>query len=897
MRMIRRLWSAARNLIFRSRRDRDLDDELQSYLDLRADELGRHGVPPEMAARRARLDLGGIAPVTESVRASRAGAAAERAWADARYALRGLRRTPGFAAVAIGTLALGIGANLAVFAVVDAALLKPLPYAEPNRLVDITQIANPGTPFEVSVVGLSWVTYNRWRAETRIFDAAATYRRGQQRVTLDGVSVSSRTYVGAVSSDLLQLLGVQPLLGRWFNQDDGQNGNGAILLAESFWRSSLGADRSVVGRSLVVDGRPHLIVGVMPATFRWSIANEYTIGWRPYLEAVERAAARNAGDGPNTIFRLRDGLPFAAAERELDLAAERHKREGLTKSQAAVDLIHIDWRDDSVSDTDIALLILWAAAAIVVLVACANVANLVLARQLGRSAEIAVRGALGATRGRIAAQLFTENLVLAGLGGIAGWWVLTLGINLIPRLVPAELRLFAANPLALDARALTACVALVLLATVFCSVPAALRVSSPRGLGAMTPGLRLTGETPSGGRLRGWLLASQVALTVVLLSGSSLLGSSLLRIVTTDVGFNSKGLGYVTLSLPRDRYSTAAATDAFFDALKARVRALPSVRDVVRASPPPAAGLPGGQFVRRGTDDTEAAMNEEGTVKRITSPRPLRILGVEPDFFRVVGLSLVEGRLFAASDTEGSEPVALLDESSARFHWPGQSAIGKQFRTSALDPSWITIVGVVRDVKLAGFHALTPRTVAYFPAAQLAPPNLLFRTDGDLRAAIVSVQEIVRAMDPQLDRTDAGAVTDLYGRAYETPRFYTTLMALFAGLALLTSAVGLFGVLSFMVSRRRREIGIRIALGAGRARVRALVVRDVLTPVVIGAAAGLVIALWLTRYLASMLYQITPTDPVSYLAALGALVGVATVAAWLPARSATRVDPAITLRE
>jgi predicted permease len=890
----RRLWLVVRHLLGRTRRDRDLDAELQSYLDLRGDELRRRGMPPEAAARRARIDLGGVAPVTEAVRAVRTGAALDRTWQDVRYALRGLRRSRGFAAAAIGTLALGVGANLAVFAVVDAAVFKPLPYAEAERLVEIERVVNRGRANQSRESQLPWEHVDAWRSESRLFDMAAALRWPGSAKVGDGDSAESTT-IGRLSPELLRMLGVRPQIGRWFAPEDLADGSPVVLLTDTYWRTRLGAVRDVVGATLAINGRPHTIVGVMPAQFAWRVEAPVwpvsVAGWVPLDEFQERTQSKV--QTVSTIFRLRPGLSLGDARRQLGAAAARHATAAGVSVPDDVELAPLDDRR-MLTDSNMALFALLGAVGLLVLIACANVANLVVARSISRQREFSLRGALGASRGRLVRQTITESLVLATIAGGAAVVFAALSRGLLVALVPAELGLFRANPAAIDGRAVAACAVLVLLATVISALPSALRTRRT-DLGVLLAGSeRSIGTSGVGRAALAVLQSTQVALTVVLLAGCMLLAASFVRLVRTDLGFDPDGLAYLSLDLPRDRYPTAAAEDAFRDRLLAELRRAPSIESAAYAMSPPTGAI-GNLLLRDDASEpvSTGASSDEGPL--------IRILLTDPAGFDLIGQRVVAGRSFNAADTTTSPPVAIVDEESAARLYPGESPIGKEIRYRRAGP-WLTIVGVVSRVQPRRFTVRDNRIDVYRPFAQRdfaqgAAPLLLRDRDGDTARALAAARSVVRVLDPAIDVPAGGAVANQYAWNYDSPRFYTTLMSLFAGLALATAGVGLSGLLNFSVVRRRHEIGVRVALGASPGGVRAMILRDAIAPVLVGAAAGLVAALWLSRYLASMLYEITPSHPVSYVAAVGVLGATALLAAWAPARRATRLDPSTTLRE
>lgn len=891
MRWLYRLWSTVRNLSSRSRVDADLADELDSYVHLLADEEQAAGRDPAEAARRARLQLGGAESVKESVRASRAGAGIERVRRDVVHTLRSLRRTPGFAALTIVTLALGIGATTVIFSVADAALFKPLPYRDPDRLVDMVRVLGRGTAEQVGLVGLDWNGIDRWRAEPQIFEQIATFGTFRAVTPAPG-GTAGAPRVGSVSAGLLQMLGVRPLLGRWFTADECATDSRVVLLAEVFWRRAFGGRRDVLGKTLALDGQPYTIVGVMPPTFFFRVANSWTIGWIPFDEA----AARRQHAQHQELLKLRAGLSVPAAKALVHALGERRQGDVAPETRADFDLIPLDNRNVRISrTTSTAVMVLLGAVVFVLLIASANVAALMLARALARRRELAVRAALGASRARLAAQLVTESLVIATLAGGAAAALAFLGLPALPALVPERLNLFVANPAAIDLRSGAVCATSVLVAGLLCGMVAAWRAGRADLATALETGDRQAGLSRRNRSLNALLQGSQVALTFVLLAGAGLLATSFVRMVTTPSGYDANGLAYASVNLPRARYPDRVSQNAFFDQLTARLAALPGVRGAALADLPSKRGL------ERGITAFGHENDRERTGGLVTQ------YWIDPQALGVLGLALRAGRGFGPEDGATSPPVALIDAHAAQFYWPHQSAIGQRFRIGRSittgdirsDAPWITIVGVVAAVKTGSFDSPYGTIQIYRPAAQvtyLRPSRtFLLRLDGPSARPLALAQSVVHAMDPAL-APDVGLVEDTYTDTFVTPHFYLVLMSSLAGLALVVAAIGLYGILSYSVGRRTREIGIRLALGASLGRIRRTVVADALVPVASGLAIGLAAALWMTRSLSSLLYDTAPDDLVAYAIVIGLFLLVAAIAALVPAIRATRVDPVTALR-
>jgi predicted permease len=798
---------------------------------------------------------------------------------DLRHAWRSLRSAPGLAAAATLTLALGIGANLTIFSVVDAAMLKPLPYPSPEQLVNPYYVYQPGTPNETALADwTNWAHLDRWRAERQIFSAIATYGPAQRVSLANGVSAGVAT-VRRISPELLTMLGVTPRLGRWFTPDDVAAGRAVVLVTERFWRRSLDGQPDVLGRTLSVEGRQHTIIGVMPDTFGYGIGvgGPNDAGWVPFDEASARQATRSTFQ---TMARLRPGLGLAQARHETADAFDRLQREKPSTTSWRVDLEPVDVRSRAVA-TRTALTVLSGAVAFVLLIACANVANLLLSRALTRRREIAVRAALGASRGRIVQQLLVESSLIAGAGAAAAlalaWW----SSRALPAFLPDTLRLFEANPMTIDWRGFGFASLLLAVSAALCSVLPVLRASRTDVVDALDGSGRIAGDSRGGRRLWQGLQTAQIVFTVVLLTGAGLMTNSFTRMTTADPGYDADGLVSLTLRVPRERYRDGASWLALNDDVLSRVRALPGVQGAALGQAPP---------LGRGA----ARMFVEGREQEsATSPLRLSLFGVDQHYFGVAGIPIRQGRGFTAEEVRGGATVAVIDERLAATWWPGESPLGKQVRFSLL-PVWNTVIGVAGSVKTRSFAEPAGSVQAYHPSS--AGFWLVFRA-ANPDEVIRLVQPALRQIDPAIDITEASLAIDLYDEPLAAPRFYSILMLLFGVVALATAGVGLYAIVSHSTSRRRREIGVRLALGAKVAQIRSLIIREALAPLGAGAIAGVLVAFWLTRYLESMLYQVAPHDPATYAAVLLCLSVVAGAAALVPAQRAARLNPLDTLRE
>ncbi|MPY89504.1 MAG: FtsX-like permease family protein [Luteitalea sp.] len=798
---------------------------------------------------------------------------------DLRYAVRQCRRNPGFAAVSVLTLALGIGANTAIFGIVDAVLFKPLPFRDPHKLVDIALVERRGQAEETFYMGsLTWDQIAAFRAQPQIFSGIEPYGRGREMARTDGDRTDALR-VGRLSPGMLALLGLAPQLGRGFTVDDATTAAPLVLVSDGYWRRAFGGDPAALGRTLKIDKHTYTVVGVSPAALRATPFDQTDV-WLPMAERID--PQQPLSTGASVIARIRPGLSLEQGERELDLAVTSIQKQNPSRRPWEADLMLLD--SNRGDDAAGALLVLLGAVGFVLLIACANVANLMLSRSVVRQREIAIRLSVGATRVRLLRQFLVEGFVLAAAGGslalLVAWWIL----DGTPDLVPDRMHLFGRHRPELDLRVLAFAFGAVTLTGLLSSLAPAWRSSGGVMASAAGSGRQATGTTPAQGRARNAFVAVQVGLTLVLLAGAGLMVNSFVRMLAADPGFDIDNLAYVDVGLPQETYSTKTRQDQFFADLLNDVRALAQIRGAAIGTPPPSGGH--GRFVL------------EGGETNVEASPSLTIHHVDAAYFAVAGIEIKRGRSFGRQDPASAPPVAVIDEDAARRFWPGQSALGQRFRYSPYVP-WITVVGIAGSVKTQSFTAPRGSVEIYLPLAQeeSAPSRtVLFRTSGEQTAAFSAVTSIVRRLDPELAIRRAGVVRDLYDETTKPPRLFASVMSLFAVLGLFTAAVGLYGVLSYSVAQRTQEIGIRIALGAHAKHVRRMIVFDALRPVVVGLLFGIVGALWLTRLLSSQLYGVPPHDPLTFSVSSLLLFVVASAASIAPARRAMRVDPLVALR-
>ncbi|MGH9445020.1 MAG: ADOP family duplicated permease [Terriglobia bacterium] len=880
---IKVLASRIHGLLARRELGQEFQQELDAHLEMLTEENIRQGVPPEEARRAARLRLGNSIQLREAHRERWGLPWLETFFQDVRYGLRQLRRNPGFTLVAVFTLALGIGANTAIFTVVNAILLEPLPYVNPGRLVYIWEF----WPHERTVRAVPTPDFTNWQAHNGVFQALAAYG-GDRSADLTSNGEPEPVEDINVSAEFFSVLGIQPFLGRTFDaQEEQPGGNSVVLLGHAIWQQRFGSDPKILGRSITLDGQEYTVVGVLPAGFRFP-DNQYN----PQLFFPDINATAANWHSPQylalqwIIGRLRPGITQGQAHAQLMMLTQRTASQEpiqFARMRTGMEIHMIPLHGRLSGSARPILLVLFGAVGLVLLVACVNVACLELARATTRQKEIAVRTALGAGRSRMLRQLVTEGVLLALLGGMAALVVGFWGVRLLRVLGPQGIPHIESIGMDGIVFAFTLVVAVVT-GILFGLVPA-FASSKVDLLETLKEGS--TSGTAMGARrrARGALIVSEIALAGVLLAGAGLLARTFINLINVDPGCRTDHVLTLRIALPRSRYSKSAQQVAFFERLLGRVRALPGVQSAAVGT-----GIP-----------TACCGYILGTA---VEGKPLPPPGSRPDvpfdwaslgYFRTLGIPLIAGRNFNELDGQSSPNVAVVNQAFARRFFPRQNAVGKHVYTG----SWREVIGIVGDVRQDG--PLHPaRSEIYGPLAQDSNGEdkmiLVIHTLNDPRALIPEIRRIVGTIDKSLPVYDVATMEERLSKSISSERFNMLLVTILAALALVLVSVGIYGVTSYSVAQRTREIGIRMAVGAQRSDVLRMVIGQGLKLALMGMAMGVVGAFGLTRFLSSLLYGVKATDLLTFVAVSLILTGVALLACYFPARRAAKVDPMVALR-
>jgi putative ABC transport system permease protein len=796
---------------------------------------------------------------------------------DLRQAVRTLRKSPGFCALVVLVLAVGIGANTAIFSIVDGVLLKPLPFAHADRLVAVDTTLK-GEPDDTA-----YLDFVDWRTETKTLDRLAAYTGAAATVTgPEGPALS--VPIAIFTSDLLPMLGAQPQLGRVFTQDDDKKGAPrTVILSDTLWSTRFNRARDIVGRLIVIDADPFEVVGVMAPDFQFPIdAEDPAQLWMPvYASRFAAAWADQRGAGfMKAIGLLKSGLRPEAVQAELAPLEERiDKGSGRTGARS---VMVRPFRDVLVQDYRLGLLILLFAVGSVLLIACANVANLLLARGSVRHRELAVRAALGASRSRIVRQLMAESTLLSLVGGVAGVlfavWIVALLVQFSPLMIP---RLRAVH---VDRSALAFAATVSIVTGILSGVAPAFQLARAKGDDVLHETER--GGTTRGARTRQLLVVAEMALSLVLLTSAGLLGRSLIRLQQVSPGFRTERAVAMQLLLPQTRYGKADEQRLFVRKLRDEMRTLPGVSGVAITTTLPLSG----------SDIGMGYVVEEHPIPA-DQRSPMSFFGVGPEYFSTMGIPIITGRGFTERDDESAPGVLVINRAIATKFWPNESPIGKRIKIGYNGTGMREVVGVVENVKQRQLaDAATPQIYAPFSQTPWPFVTAIVRTAAAPESAFGSMRAALGRVDPLLGAGDLKTLDQYVSRSVATPRFTTYIVGAFATLALLLAGFGLFSVMAYSVVQRRREIGIRVALGAQPGDIRTLVLGQALRMGSVGLLIGLGGALAATRIIASLLFGITAHDPATFAGVSATLVLVMLAASYLPARRAMRVDPIVSLR-
>jgi predicted permease len=884
---IRGLWYRLRSTFRRGRYDKDLADEIQLHIDLRAEQLRRSGIPAGDAARAAHRQFGAPVAVKENSRDAGTFAWVDPLRQDLRFAVRMLRRTPGFTLAAVLTLALGIGANTTMFSVLNATLLQSLPYPDSDRLATLwrTSFADPES---LSIV--SAPNFRDWRERSRTFDSMAIFDSAGRGYNLTGQGEPEQVPGLRVTASFFTVLGVPPFLGRTFSQEEEQPGaDRVVVLSYGLWKRRYAGDPAIVGRTIPIDSAARTVIGVMPESFRFQYGIERQLwvpaGWTP-------------GDqdrGSNSfiaIGRIRRDVTLAQAQSDMDTVgralAEAYPDQNGGQTIRVMPMIEL-----GASRLRSTLVPMLGIVGFVLLIACANVANLLLARAASRSRELAVRSAMGAGRGRLVRQLLTESLVLAFAGGAAGLLLAYWGVGALLPLLPGNIRNVPFRPvdrIGIDTSVL-AFTSLVALGSglLFGLAPA---FASYRG--GLNTALRESARGFAGdgrSRLRYGLVASEIALTLVVLAGAGVMLVSVARLLRVDPGLDPRNVLVLQMALPQENlYYGPPGNPRFCEGLLEQVGSIPGVTSVSGIAHLPLSGANAGRGLAIEGRPDPGSQNQPGAGYSVACP----------DILKTMGMTLRAGREFTVRDALDSPGVALINDSFARRHWPNEDAVGKRFKIgrTGSDAPWLTVVGVYKDVRHNGLdrdgtpHFLRPYQQAGWPSM-----SIVVRTASAPQTFTPAVKRALTVVEPEQPVATVRTMEEVIGRSVAPRRFPMMLLSGFAVLALVLAAIGIAGVVSYSVVQRTPEIGVRIALGAQRSDVLRLILGHSLAWALAGVVVGIAGAVGLLRLLGSLLYGVTAGDPWVLGTVSLILIGVAIAASYVPARRAMQVDAVSALRQ
>ena len=879
MSLLRNITSGLRSLFRKEQANRELDEELGEYLEMAADEKMKQGMNRKEALRAVRLERGSLEITKEVVRSGGWESLVDTLWRDLLFAARLLRKTPGFTLVAILTLALGIGANSAIFSVVNAMLLRPLPYPEPDRLVRIWEASLKDSDMR-NVVGP--LNFMDWRDRSRSFEAMAAMSGGDTNLNIDGRPVALPALTA--SPEFFSVLGVPPLLGRTFVPEDGLSGReNEVILSYQLWRSQFGADPSIIGKKTLVNDIPHTIIGVMPESFSFpKLKSQF---WIPMVLERDDKAAR--GRWLTVVARLKPGVSLSQARQDIASVAKY-------TAQVRPDF-NYNWTanvfpmlEDATLNVRRPLWVLLAAVGFLLLIACANVANLLLMRGTSRYRELAVRTALGATRSRVVQQLLVESLLLFLAGMSVGLFVANFGLHALLALIPQDAPLPRSEPITIDARVFL----FTLLATLFTAIGfglvPALRLSRIDPQEALSQGSPRSG-VGSGAQLllRRSFVVAEVALALLLSLGAALMLRSFARLIAVDPGFSPEHLVTMHIWTSPSRYSDKLKRSQYFQHILTEIRRTPGVESASSIHFLPLEGsMSGSCFASLDQPPPETAGSPDA-----------RFLIIGSDYFKTMGTPIVAGREFEDRDHLETPALAIVNRAFVRKFSPNQNVIGRQLNVCWTVNNPVQVIGVVTDARQLELQD-TPEPTIFLSNAQTPMyfASLVVRAQGDPRQLMRAAEAAIHRVDPDQAVSQVRTMDSVLSDSVSSPRFQMTLLLVFASIALALAMIGVYGVVSHSVSQRTQEIGVRVALGARSLDVARMVLQEALILSTVAVALGLGGAFALTRLMQTLLFEVSPTDPAILFATSAMVLVVATASAIFPASRAMRVDPMVALR-
>jgi putative ABC transport system permease protein len=854
-----------------------MDEEMRFHIKMREALNLEAGMPPDTASTEARRRFGNLGSIKEYSRDIRGGGWMETVLGDLRYSLRTLVRTPMFTFVAVVTLTLGIGANTAIFSVVNAVLLRPLPYKDAGRLVLVFE-----TEPELAKAPVSGPDFVDWRDQNTAFETMAA--GGEDDANLTGAGMPRHVAIEPVSDGFFEMLGAMPRLGRPFRPDEDHPGHdGVVILSNALWQTEFGSDPDIVGKDILLDGNSSEVVGVMPAEFRppgiWGFKPDL---WKPL--GVERYQETRGNHRFWVMARLSPGVSLEQAQSEMQTIASRLAG-SYPRSNSDIGARVIPLHAQVVRKVRSALLVLLGAVGFVLVIACVNVASLLLARAAGREREIAIRRALGATPIRLLRQLLTESMLLSAIGGVAGLLLAIAGKQLLLELEPPGY-IPRASEVNLSAGVLAFTLGICFLAGIMFGIPPALRASRSGASGALNERSGTAAGGPRTRRLRSLLVVAEIALGLVLLIGAGLMIHSLQKLLAVNPGFDGRGVMTMRIALPEPRYPKGHRVK-FIDEFLDRVRTIPGVRSAAECNNLPLTG--GGNGV----------IQIEGRPRTSTFASPL----VQPtivtrDYFDVMRIPLLQGRVFNVADRTESTPVAVINEMTARKFWPDDNPIGKRLAFGDSDkPDWIEVVGIVGDVHQWKLETQPiPEVYLAYPQAPENVTCFVIRSDSESTPVLNATRAQLAEMDKDLPISEVAPMQTLLDRSSGEQRFQAVLLGIFGLVALMLATVGVYGVMAYSVSQRTHEIAIRKALGATSLRIFRLIMGHGALLSLAGIAIGLAAAFAMTGVMSSLLFGVTTRDPLTFAAMPLLLVTVALIASYIPARRSTKIEPMSGLR-